>query len=66
MRYYDKKPLEKSLSRQHWNGWHGRVRKAKTPYESEKDANKFISVHKLKGYVSYLCRVCGKWHIGHG
>lgn len=54
-------PYEKSRSRQHYTS----RGKSKNTYESEKDALKYVSKHKLYGMKAYLCRVCNKYHIGH-
>lgn len=54
-------PFEKSRPRQHYtsNG------KSKKTYSTEEEADKYISKHKLTGMVTYYCRVCNKYHIGH-
>ena len=54
-------PFEKSRPRQHYTS----KGKSKKTYETEKEANKYISKHRLYGMTSYFCRVCNKYHIGH-
>lgn len=54
-------PFEKSRPRQHYTP----KGKSKKTYETEKEANKYISKHRLYGMTSYFCRVCNKYHIGH-
>lgn len=40
--------------------------KPKHPFDNKKDADAFIEKYKMdsRGYVSYLCPYCSKWHIG--
>ena len=64
-RYVIREPLEKVLPRSHWNKKHGRVRKAKKSFDTEREALSFIKKHRLKGYHVYQCPVCNKYHIGH-
>lgn len=56
-----KKPMEKKRPRVHYtcNG------KAKQEFESEKDARRYMTRHKISDMKAYFCNVCNKWHIGH-
>ena len=38
--------------------------KPKQKFETEEDANIYINKHRMYTYTSYICKVCGKWHIG--
>jgi hypothetical protein len=38
--------------------------KPKKKFETEKEALAFIKKHKMYKYIPYVCKVCGKWHIG--
>lgn len=53
--------MEKSRPRQHFTS----KGKCKESYDSEKEADKYISKHKLFSMKSYFCRICNKYHIGH-
>lgn len=33
-------------------------------FESEQEALTFINKHKMYKYTAYVCKVCGKYHIG--
>lgn len=57
----NKIPLEKSRPRQHYNS-KGSTKKT---YDTEREAVKYISKHRLRDMRPYLCRVCNKYHIGH-
>lgn len=54
-------PYERSRSRRHYTS----RGKCKETYETENEANKYISKHKLYGMRAYFCNVCNKYHIGH-
>ena len=54
-------PFKRSRSRQHYTS----KGKCKVAFDTEKQANRYISKHKLHGMKPYLCRVCNKYHIGH-
>ena len=54
-------PFEKSRPRQHYTS----KGKSKKAYDTEEEANRYISKHKLMGMQAYLCRQCNKYHIGH-
>ena len=36
----------------------------KQKFESEHEALTFIKKHKMYKYTAYVCKVCGKYHIG--
>jgi len=38
--------------------------KPKQKFETELEALSFIKKHKMYKYSAYVCKVCGKWHIG--
>ena len=38
--------------------------KPKQKFETEQEALSFIKKHKMYKYTAYICKVCGKWHIG--
>ena len=54
-------PYRKSRPRQHYNS----RGKCKQTYETEIEALRYISKHRLLGMTPYFCRVCNKYHIGH-
>ncbi len=51
------------IKREHYTRKDGNW-KPKKQFDSDKEANKWIKKYKLYGYSSYICKVCGKWHIG--
>ena len=53
--------LKKTYPRCHYNS----KGKSKKQFSSVKEAEEYISSHKLSGYTIYLCRVCNKFHISH-
>lgn len=53
--------LKKTYPRCHYNS----KGKSKKQFETEADAEEYISSHKLKGYTIYKCRVCNMYHISH-
>lgn len=53
--------LKKTYPRCHYNS----KGKSKKQFETEADAEEYISFHKLKGYTIYKCRVCNMYHISH-
>ena len=53
--------LKKTYPRCH----HNSKGKSKKQFETEADAEEYISSHKLKGYTIYKCRVCNMYHISH-
>ena len=40
-------------------------KKSKKAFETLESAEKYINDLHMTGYVSYICPVCCKWHIGH-
>lgn len=54
-------PFEKSRPRQHYTS----KGKSKRAYETEEDAKRYITKHKLFKMKAYFCNVCNKYHIGH-
>ena len=51
------------IKREHYTRKDGNW-KPKKQFDSDEEANKWIKKYKLYGYLSYICKVCGKWHIG--
>lgn len=51
------------IKREHYASKDGEWKPNKK-FEIEEDANAFIKKHKMSKYTSYVCKVCGKWHIG--
>ena len=38
--------------------------KPKKKFLSEDDAHSWIKKYKMYKYIPYVCKQCGKWHIG--
>ena len=63
------KPTQRSdcnkhiIKREHYARKNG-LWKPKKQFTSKEDADAWIKKYKMNGYQSYLCKVCGKWHIG--
>jgi len=38
--------------------------KPKKKFECKEETDKYIKKYKLYKYTSYVCKVCGAWHIG--
>jgi len=38
--------------------------KPKKKFNSEEEALSWIKKYKMYKYTAYLCKICGKWHIG--
>lgn len=38
--------------------------KPKKSFDSEEEAMRWIKKYKMYGYKTYLCKICGKIHIG--
>ena len=38
--------------------------KPKQKFETKEEADSYIKKHKMYKYSSYICKVCGQWHIG--
>ena len=51
------------VKREHYSRKNG-VWKPKKPFNTEEDATAWIKKYKMCGYSAYICKVCGKWHIG--
>jgi len=51
------------IKREHYSKKNGEW-KPKQKFETEQDALSFIKKHKMYKYTAYICKVCGKWHIG--
>lgn len=58
-RYNDKKPRG-PRKRMHYN----RKGMEKQPFDSEGQAMQYIKGKRLMHYVSYLCPLCNRYHIG--
>ena len=52
-----------TIKREHYTRKNG-FWKPKKKFETEEDAECWIKKYKMIGYESYICNVCGKWHIG--
>lgn len=53
--------LKKTYPRCHYNS----KGKSKKQFSTEKEAEEYITSHKLEGYTIYECRVCNMYHISH-
>ena len=51
------------IKREHYARKNGEW-KPKQKFETEQEALSFIKKHKMYKYTAYICKVCGKWHIG--
>ena len=51
------------IKREHYTRKNGEW-KPKQKFETEQEALIFIKKHKMYKYTVYICKVCGKWHIG--
>jgi len=51
------------IKREHYAQKNGEW-KPKQKFEAEDDALIFINKHQMYKYTPYICKVCGKWHIG--
>ena len=51
------------IKREHYarknNEW-----KPKKKFKTDDEAKIYIKKHKMYKYIPYICKVCGKWHIG--
>ena len=54
-------PFERSRPRQHYNSRGS----SKRSYETEEEAVRYMSKHRITGMRAYLCKECNKYHIGH-
>lgn len=52
-----------TIKREHYARKNGEW-KPKQKFDTEQDALSFIKKHKMYKYTAYICKVCGKWHIG--
>lgn len=52
-----------TIKREHYTRKDGEW-KPKQKFESEHEALTFIKKHKMYKYTAYVCKVCGKYHIG--
>ena len=63
----DKRPVPHALApREHYVKKYGSW-KPKMAFENEASADNYINARSFflrNGYVSYICRICNKWHIG--
>ena len=63
------KPTQRSdcnkhiVKREHYTRKNG-LWKPKKQFVSKEDADAWVKKYKMNGYCAYLCKVCGKWHIG--
>lgn len=51
------------IKREHYCRKNG-VWKPKKPFSSKEDADGWIKKYKMHGYTPYICKECGKWHVG--
>ena len=51
------------IKREHYSKKEGEW-KPKQKFETEQEALTYIKKHKMYKYTTYICKVCGKWHIG--
>ena len=51
------------IKREHYARKNGEW-KPKQKFETEQETLSFIKKHKMYKYTAYICKVCGKWHIG--
>ena len=51
------------IKREHYTRKNG-LWKPKKKFETKEDADSWIKKYKMYKYSSYLCEVCGHWHIG--
>ena len=52
-----------TIKREHYSRKNGEW-KPKKKFETEDEANKWIKDYKMYKYSSYICKVCGTWHVG--
>lgn len=63
------KPTQRSdcnkhiIKREHYTRKNG-LWKPKKQFASKEDADAWVKKYKMNSYQSYLCKACGKWHIG--
>ena len=51
------------VKREHYSRKNG-IWKPKKQFKSQQDAEYWINKYKMYGYSTYICKVCGGWHIG--
>lgn len=51
------------IKREHYTRKNGEW-KPKKKFDSQDEADNWITEHKMYKYTSYMCQVCGKWHVG--
>ena len=51
------------IKREHYTRKNGEW-KPKKKFETQEDADAWIKKYKMYKYTSYICKVCGSWHIG--
>ena len=52
-----------TIKREHYSRKNGEW-KPKKKFENQEEAEQYIIQYKMFGYSSYICKVCGKFHIG--
>ena len=52
-----------TIKREHYTRKNG-FWKPKKQFETKEDAESWIKKYKMTGYSAYICKVCGKWHVG--
>ena len=51
------------IKREHYARKNGEW-KPKKKFQTKEEADFWIKTYKLYKYTSYVCKVCGAWHIG--
>ena len=51
------------IKREHYTRKNG-LWKPKKKFDSKEEADAWIKKYKMYKYTSYICDVCGNWHIG--
>jgi len=51
------------IKREHYTRKDGNW-KPKKPFDSKDEADSWIKKYRMYRYSSYICKECGKWHIG--
>ena len=52
-----------TIKREHYARKNGEW-KPKKKFNSQEEADNWIKTYKMYKYTSYVCKVCGYWHIG--
>ena len=52
-----------TIKREHYTRKNGEW-KPKKKFNTHEEADNWIKTYKMYKYTSYVCKVCGSWHIG--